>query len=199
MPVSIDAIPIAEDADDGSMWLNRGMGIWNPSGEQGNQGFFGGYPADLPYYGYFRFELPVSIPAGATIDSATLSLTGWTTWMWDPSSDALAVEIENASDAEQVQGFERFPPDGLTVLVEATTRWPTDGGLDWASDGINVSPDLASLLQQVVDQHDGLAANAHVQFWLRMDEIEADFGEVGYVEFASSPEDAATLSLEFTP
>ena len=149
---------------------------------------FAGYWSGTSEWSYFRFALGQALPAGARITNATLSLWGETSVSWLPSEHALEGWFEATKDAAVVTRSDEEPYTALgRPLTIAGTRWPLSGGLDWIIGGYNVSPNIAELLQELIDTHGGLAATAHVQFWLRgaqqisADLAASDFKAPGYV------------------
>jgi hypothetical protein len=196
--VDIGPLPIENDFDDGAIYAAMNEQTWLPSGEAELGGFLGEYPLGEPYYGYFRFALPRGIPSGATIEAMTLSLTGHATYNWSVDEDALVVALELSADAPQVAAFDAFPPLGETKLGEQLVRWPGSGGLDWDVSGVNDSPDLSPLLQELVAEVGPLEAGSHIQLWLRKETLGMLNSEVGYVDFAFDEAAVATLQITFS-
>jgi hypothetical protein len=194
-PIELGPIPIADDFDDGAIFVDGMTPAWLPSGERDLGGFFGEYPLGEPYFGYFRFALPEAIAADAIVHAVVLELHGWAIHQWSAEEDALIVFVEMSADAAQVDGADAFPPAGQTLLGDESVRWPAEGGLVWAIDGPNASPDLSPLLQALVDTHGGLQSGAHVQFWLRKADLGSISSEVGYVDAFTDAASAATLSI----
>lgn len=198
-PTQIGPIVIAEDLDDGAMWpgvLLVRMGAWLPSGEDAGQGFCGEYPSGQRYYAYLRFELPEALPAGTTIASATLELYGHAIYMWN-DSHALRVWAQHSDDAPQITGLSDYPGTGNVELGDLSVRWADsdDSGLAWMIPGPNASPDLAAIVQELVDANVGLAAGAHIQLWVAEDQLGGEGEEVGWLDASAGAETAARLTL----
>ena len=196
---SDDPIPLASTADDGQIYVNGGRYTWLPWGEDSG-GFIGEYPQGSAYAGYFRFAIPSALPDGATILEARLTLTGTTVHDWNLSEHALEIAVQDAADAPEVDLGAMYPydqnPDSVALLA-SRVRWPESGGLTWTLGMSNESPDLAPLIQELVDANGGLAAGAHVQFWITKAAPLQMPSEVGFIEFSGNPQSAASLSLSF--
>jgi hypothetical protein len=174
-PVSQE-LTITADGDDGQFDPSTSVipAGWGPQGEYGNVLYAGSYSIqDWGGLGggvtpsVFRFTLNHAIPAGTTIVDAALALYGWGTWDWDETSDSLQIAIEYSDDAEQISGLSDLPfTVGGRDLLPTTVRWPETGGLAWQYDAWHTSPNLAGLLQELVDTVGGLSAGAHVQFYV---------------------------------
>ncbi len=169
-------LTIADDGDDGQFDPSTYLipGGWSAQGEHSNTLFMGSY--NVAEWGglgggltpsAFRFTLSHDIPAGSTIVDTTLALYGWDVWDWDNSTDALQIALELSDDAEQVTGLVDMPlAVGGRDLLPTTARWPETGGLAWQYPGWNESPNLAAVLQELVDTVGGLQAGAHLQVYV---------------------------------
>lgn len=174
-PVSQE-LTITDDGDDGQFDPSTSVipAGWSAQGEYNNVLYAGSYNiADWGGLGggvtpsAFRFTLSHDIPAGTTIVDAALALYGWGTWDWDETADSLQIAIEYSDDAEQITGASDLPfVAGGRELLPTTVRWPETGGLAWQYDAWHTSPNLAALLQELVDTVGGLSAGAHVQFYV---------------------------------
>ncbi|MBK8239168.1 MAG: hypothetical protein IPK74_26895 [Deltaproteobacteria bacterium] len=196
-PVEVGPIAIATDLDDGAMWptVMGEVGTWSPSGEVAlGQAYLGEYPEGEPYWGYFRFQLPRALPAGTVVQGAVLTIDGHGTYQWDEQVHALRVWAERSDDAPQVEGLASLPGGDLVALTEASARWPATGGLAWSTDGSNASPDLAPLLQELVDDG-GLVAGASVQLWVAADDLATQGHEVGWIDASGLDDREARLNL----
>lgn len=200
--VHVGPLEILDDADDGQMYMNGMNLVWLPSGEMGNSGFAGEYPEGERYFGYFRFELPIEIVDGATIENAVLSLFGQTPYVWQPEVYAMGIWVEDIDDAPAVQSPSQMPTIGAmgneTVLMlrPESVRWPEQGGLPWAVGEWNDTPDLGELLTLHVAAQGGLVAGSHVQLWVAMHEPNNALGEIGFAESSAFPDLAARLELD---
>ncbi len=141
--------------------------IWNVNGEAA--ALFFGHWNTTTEYGYFRFQLPSAIAPGSTITSASLSFWGVTTGgNWNTAlQEYIQINVEESANAAVVANFNQYPNGSQPrVLAAPVVRWPTTGALPWNLNTWNTSSSVAPLLQHLVDTYGGLAANAHVQFWL---------------------------------
>jgi type IV pilus assembly protein PilY1 len=105
----------------------------------------------------FRFQ-NVVIPDGATVAAARLEFTVDTT-----EDDAIDVQFhgELAGDAATFSVGD-LPSDRISSLTNAAVPWhiANDGGW-WVSEA-QVSPDLSTVIQEVIDQPDWNSGNAIV-------------------------------------
>ncbi|MBX7082289.1 MAG: hypothetical protein K1X88_23985 [Nannocystaceae bacterium] len=192
-----------DNLDDGAMYpAAQGYSAhWYPSGEDNADGhqYLGQFPNGAQYYAYIRFELPAALPAGAVVEHATLELAGHDEYAWG-GAYALRVWVQDTPDAPVVSGTSDYPQDGgAVVLSDDSVRWPELGGLPWQQPGPNATPDLAPLLQSLVDTHGGLAAGAHVQFWIGEDVLDGSGEEVGWFDSIAGQEHAPRLTLRVSP
>jgi hypothetical protein len=198
----VGPIFIGDNSDDGQI-LPDGMGGYSLLRDgEASGAYLGEFPTGFAYPGYFRFQLADGIPAGATIRSAQISLFGTGVYEWNPESHALRIEIEDSADAPQVADAWSYPYDAnpLSVpLLPTTVRWPPQGGLVWQSDARNESPDIAELLQDLVDAHGGLPSGAHLQMWIAKAPPLDGAGEVNFVDYYENPGSAAALSFSYAP
>ena len=195
----IGPIVIANDLDDGAIHPagNGYSANWHPSGEynEAGQQFLGEWPVGEHYYGFVRFELPEAIPAGSIVAAADLELWGWTVHDWD-GTRALHVWGQDSADAPAVSNVSNVPDDGNGfALAPTSVRWPEDDGLSWVASGSNITPDLAPILQWLVDDNGGLEAGAHVQLWISVDAIENANEEVGWLDSAAGDRTAPRLTI----
>lgn len=185
---------VAADIDDGMIR----DGVHSMSGDSSNY-LHMGRSAGASSWSYFRFRLPVAVPAGATITEVRLRLRAADANAWNESAHGLRVLVEDSPDAAPVTDA-REAPDGSTpgfvrYPVPTTIDWGA-GGLAWPTGQTLTSPDLSVAVQEVVDNHGGLADGAYLQFWVRGEGLTAD-GAVA--TFDSSGEvGAAAIDLRWT-
>jgi hypothetical protein len=188
-----------ENLDDGAMYP-AGDGYsahWYPSGEDNADGrqYLGQFPTNEQYYGYMRFRLPEALPAGAIVDSVVLEISGHDEYNWD-GAYALRVWVQDTADAAAVGGTFDYPQAGSSVVLSTeSVRWPESGGLVWQQPGPNATPDLAGLVQALIDAHGGLAAGAHVQFWIGEDVLDGTGEEVGWLDSIAGEDTAPRLTI----
>ncbi|HWB79240.1 MAG TPA: hypothetical protein VG755_29970 [Nannocystaceae bacterium] len=198
-PIQIGPLVVADDLDDGAIYLasNGMMGEWLPSGETTGFGFCGEFPANARYFAWLRFAIPEGLPAGTQVHSATVEMFGHGTYFWD-ELHALRVWAQQSADAPAPSSVSDHPDDPEGVeLGDLSVRWADadDTGLTWQVPGPNASPDLAVLVQQLVDEHGGLEAGAHVQLWIAEDEVDGKGEEVGWYDSINGEETAPRLTL----
>jgi hypothetical protein len=195
----IGPIVITNDLDDGAIHPagNGYSATWHPSGEYNDAGeqFLGEWPVGEHYYGFVRFELPEAIPSGSIIAAAELELWGWAVHDWD-GTRALHVWGQDSADAPAVSNVSNVPDDGNGfALSPMSVRWPEENGLSWVIAEVNVSSDLAPILQWLVDNHDGLDAGAHVQLFISVDALDGINEEVGWLDSAAGQRTAPRLTI----
>lgn len=193
----------SENLDDGAMYPagDGYLAHWYPSGEDNAEGrqYLGQFPTSKHYYGYMRFRLPAALPAGSIVDGVVLEISGHDEYQWQ-GAYALRVWVQDTADAPAVGGTFDYPQDGSSVVLSTdSVRWPESGGLVWQQPGPNATPDLAPLVQALVDAHDGLAAGAYVQFWIGEDVLDGTGEEVGWFDSIAGAERAPRLTLGFHP
>ncbi|HWB76112.1 MAG TPA: hypothetical protein VG755_14180 [Nannocystaceae bacterium] len=192
--------PIA-DNDDGAIFPDgSGYGAhWYPSGEMNTAGlqYMGEFPHGYRYYAFLRFELPEAIAADAVIEDAKLVLFGHDAYDWQ-ATDALRVWAQHSDDAPQVGGVQHYPGASI-VLGDASVRWPEALGLAWVHPGPNETPNLAPVLQQLVDEYGGLAEGAHVQLWVGLDALDDVGEEVGWLDSIAGRDTAPRLTILVRP
>jgi len=102
------------------------------------------------YYGGFRFT-SVTIPQGATIDSATLTLTVASTSNDNPNLSIAGQAIDNA-------------PTFATSSNNITTRTKTTASVSWNGTDIGTgakdSPDIKSVIQEIINRPGWASGNS---------------------------------------
>ncbi len=199
--VTTSPIHIVANGDDGE--LNFGYGIF-PSGESDviYSGWWEG--GNTRSYGWFRFQLPVDIPSGSTILSAT-KITFYQNDGFAFSNDhAVRLWLNDTinSTAPTIQAHS--PMSGVSgvakVLTTASVRWPASGNLTWTSGSTIQTPDLSSLLQELVDTYGTLAQNTWITFYIASD-LTTDPSEwyIGIEDYNAAGTNEATLIIKFVP
>jgi hypothetical protein len=160
------------DTDDGEL----GPDMVLLDGES-NDTDYAGFWSTGSTWSFARFALPGAIPGGARILDARLRVNAAGTAGLVTEAEHLVVVADDAADAPPAIDAADYP-GGLrgTVATTASVAW---GPLtDWTH-GPSRSPDLSPILQELVDAHGGLAAGAHVRFWIAAGDYMAE-GEVGW-------------------
>lgn len=188
------SVTITAENDDGEIWTDGP--IFEYDGEFGTTDYTGVYQS-TPVFTFLRFQLTKAIPAGATITSSSLSVRGVDTYGWHNFIFYLQVRANDSANAAQVASINDYPggPSGLTFT--SSVNWPTAGYLVWDGAGTNTTPDLKSTIQFLVNKYGGLAAGAHVQFWVYSDQPGIDV-EGGMADFGT-PDFNTVLDINWTP
>jgi hypothetical protein len=197
------------DGDDGYFAGIGSVGeSWYYSGDQWwGIAWMGEYQANSREYGYFRFQIPSDMPAGSTIENATIKIWQNGSFNWNSATDALRIWLQKTSSAPMVDEIADYPGDlGGTVLTTASTRWPPTGGLAWGDDAYITSPSFHTALQELVDSQGGLTAGDYFQVWIAIDTITNSAKDVSFIDSANQG-DSNTLesprppsvSIRFTP
>lgn len=147
---------------DGALMGSSFGASWRPIGHQSAFDMVGGYFAGVPYWSMIYFALPDEIPAGSTIQSAALDLYGYTS-VDVQTGDYLRVYVQDQADCTGNVAAGANWASTITLYpasLDAGVRWPTVGTITWPEQDRVQSPDLATLIQHLVDTYDGLAAGA---------------------------------------
>lgn len=157
------------------------------------------------YWGWFTFVITNGIPDNAIITAGTtISIYGNDISGWQSANDFLAVYAEDAADASALSGVGDRPISpvgnggaGDTPLTTANVRWPESGGLTWNEAGYNTR-DITSVIQELVDDNNGLASNAKIRIWVARGAIVSDSRQVGWnsIETGSN---TPQLTIGYTP
>lgn len=155
-------LEIGDPEDDGEIEMSGGVLY---SGEP--EGLCIGNWSLGPTWGFFRFQLADDLAADAVVDDARLSLWGLTTaGRWDAGAHGLTLLLEDSDDATRVEDPNDHP-DGSRTAVGPTVDWPAAGGLAWETNDWNISPDLSSMFQELVDGRDGLTGGHSLLLWVK--------------------------------
>jgi hypothetical protein len=186
-PLAPDADPLAPDAASGEFVISvsiaadvdDGMirdGVHSMSGDVDHHIHLG-QSSGASSWGYFRFTMLADIPAAAVLDEVRLRLPAAIATAWDESAHGLRVFVEDSADAAPITDA-REAPDGTTP---GFVRYPVPTAIDWGAGGLAwptgetvTSPDLSVALDELLQNHGGLAAGAHLQLWVRGDGSTAD-------------------------
>ena len=52
------------------------------------------------------------------------------------------------------------------MAIPNTIRWTFSGGLTWSTSANHTSPNLAPLIQSIIDTKNGLNSSDHIQLWI---------------------------------
>jgi len=130
----------------------------------------------------FRFT-GVAVPQGATVDSAYLKVTGTN----DADSATLYLKGEAADNPVTFAAGVR--PDQRTKTSAVSAQWSIPG----SSTGVLTSPDVASVVQEIVNRPGWSSGNALV---LLSDTVSS--GGCSVVDYNTTPASAAQLEITYT-
>ena len=156
----------------GANWLSGSGGVAN----------FGEYYANYLAFSMFRFTLSASIPAGATVDTATLSLYALST---DGALDATyRITADKVADAATHRGG--TDPPGCTGGTTQTTAYTDWKPSVWTASTRYTSPALTGIVQELVNASGGLSQNKHVKLWMRRSSIVGTQRQLGVKDYGDS-------------
>lgn len=138
-----------------------------------------------------RFQ-DVTIPAGSTINSATIQFTGTST-----DVGILTVPILGQLSPDTVE-FDDLTPITGRPLTTASTAWTIDPWVlpNDAFGPNTTTPDLSAVVQEIVDQDLWEAGNS-MAFIFQNDPM--DTSERIAVSYDGNPAEAALLVIDYTP
>lgn len=162
---TIGPISIAANGNDGTYRYTAGAWTLESAGEGGaGVGYFGS-ASSLPYFLFLRFQLPSAIAGGTTIDAATIALEGLDSWDWVNGTDDLTIYATQSADAPApADGDDYLNVEfgGTTPAAATSVVW---SNITWNTSGTNTTPDIKSIIQELVNDYSGLAQNAHICVW----------------------------------
>ena len=180
-------LSIAQTADDGEV-SNTGV-LSNSSSAVGS-----GQVSSSPYWSFYRFKLNKSIPQGSVISKANINLFGSGSSNWT-SGKGLKVYVQLSSNAEVVYGNNYCPGCSTTVNVSSAITWGSPS-LSWVVGQYNTSPDLSSIIQEVVNSN-SIKADQYIQVWVSRSSTYPSNGLVFTEDKSASSSQNAVLILEW--
>lgn len=161
-------LTIATDADDGTMGDTGAWTFYSAGEGADGDGYFGSN-AGKNYWLFARFVLSSAIPNGVTVTNAILSMQGVAEFSWADGSDDLTVQATDSANAAAPTLISQRPSGdgGSTTLTSTSIAW---NNVTWAEAGNNNSPQLATLIQELVTDNGGLASSAGIVLWVAGDE-----------------------------
>jgi hypothetical protein len=151
---------IKTNNDDG--YVRTDNNTLNASGTNGID--YMGVNSSRPKWGYYRFQLPAGIPAGAVIKTAKLRLYGRDAWgSWN--NQYLVLTAQNAANPGQITSASQFPGSSGVPTVATGMSWgaPT---INWAIDDWNQSPNFKDVISDLKTTQNGLSSGNYVQIWV---------------------------------
>lgn len=180
-------LSISSNNQDGEATEDTTNNFFDIDGEGGEQVFFGTWDTggSKKMWLFLNFTLTKDIPSGSTVNSSYLTLGGDGQFNWDSNNYYAKIYIQDTDDANLATSFDDAPNEINGNLVLSPQRWPSSGGLFWQQ--INTSPNISSLIQQLVDKYDGLSSGSKIQLWISTPSfgsasqlIYADFGHANH-------------------
>ena len=172
-------LQIAEDADDGHLTVGFGLSPGGVSLAMGRDGFI--------YHAWLRF-VNVTVPQAATITAATLVITG-------KNGESTAVELlidgndaDNAANPVSEAGFDAMARTTAAVAWDFSTTWTADVEF--------TSPDISTVIQEVVDRAGWASGNALIVFVRNDLGAGADNRRIGQT-YAGAPAKSAKLNITY--
>jgi len=150
-------------------------------------------------YAFLRYRLKTAIPAKAKITDLRVRLYGHALTggsKWSPTKHKLIISADRVPDAALVNSKHGHPggADGVAQTT-AVVDWLN---LAWKVDAWNESPNLAPLVQELVDAHSGLKAGAYLQLWLQAPLIYPVDAEVPFEDLDHANGRAAEATLKWS-
>lgn len=174
------SLQITAGADDGYTNTVAG-GTFNSNA---NDIFFGKSGA-LTLNSFFR-RSSISIPQGANITAATITLTSFAT-----TAGALTVTI-SGNDEDNATAPTTYAGYNAKVLTSATVAWNTSE--TWVAETAYTSPDITAIIQEIIDRPGWASGNALMLF------IKDNAGSVlrDVYSYDSTPAKSALLTISYT-
>lgn len=132
----------------------------------------------------------LNIPQGATINSVSIQLTSTST-----DVGSLSIPIFGQLSTDTVP-FADATPISTRPLTTASVEWNVDPWFPGDSGLNTTTPDLAAVVQEIVNQN-GWAAGNSMAFVFFNDPL--DTSERIAVSFDGNPAESALLTIDFTP
>ncbi len=132
----------------------------------------------------------LNIPQGATINSVSIQLTATST-----DVGTLIVPVFGQLSSDTVS-FADEAPISTRPLTTASVDWNVDPWFPGDSGANTTTPDLSTIVQEIVDQNDWSSGNS-MAFIFFNDPM--DSSERIAVSFDGNPAEAALLTIDFTP
>jgi hypothetical protein len=150
---------IKTNNDDG--YVRTDNNTLNASGTNGID--YMGVNSSRPKWGYYRFQLPAGIPAGAVIKKAQLRLYGRDS-MGSWTNQYLVVTAQNAANPSQISSASQFPGGSVTT-VGTGMSWGAPG-INWSIDDWNQSPNFKDVITDLKTAQNGLSSGNYIQIWV---------------------------------
>ena len=175
---------VVSGADDGYRHLVFGSQNFNATGTTVSVGTGGSSTSAAAF-----FRLVLDVPQGATVTAASLALvaTGWSGW----GTFSGRVDAYAADDAVAPTSFAQHSGASRT---SASVPW-SESTSSWATGSTRTSPDLAAVVQEVVNRPNWSAGNHILLSW---EPVGAQTLLLNARSFEGNAGQAATLDVEYT-
>lgn len=182
---------VAASADDGYAYWDGSSWTFNLDPNSQSSGYYSS--TSYKRGGGMRFT-NITIPKGSTITSAYLTLTA--------SADA-SVNTVNT----KLRGEDADNPGQFSDYSDYSGRTRTTNQVEWNSipawtkDSEYDSPDISSIIQEIIDREGWASGNALVIFWDDHDDLSTHTSNCRRNAYAydQDPNEAAVLHLQYTP
>lgn len=155
--------------EDGSMYYNDGVPGWIIRHDLVRAGY--GHAGDHREISYIRFG-NVNIPQGSTISFMTIT--------FNASTSRVATVVNTKISAHDVDNSTAAPVDTAEFLVHYAARTTAEvlwNNLPaWTHESDYTSPDISSVLQEIVDRPGWVSGNAWEIFWGDFDDLSDHAG-----------------------
>jgi hypothetical protein len=129
----------------------------------------------------------VSVPAGATINSAKLTFQKWWTQSYNLVSKVSGIDEDNTAD---------FSSDPMG-RAETTAKVDWDANQSWVADTEYDTPDLTTIVQEIVDRG-GWADGNSMGFFIKDDGQPNTDTQLAFYDYNRSTTRCAFLTIDYT-
>ena len=182
---------VGDSADDcRAIWKGSDW-VFDATASQISTGYWAA--VNFKHGGGMRFT-NITIPKGSTITSAYLTLTSYT----DRSSTVVRSKIRG-EDADNPSAFSDYSDYSGRPRTSAEVNW--DSIPAWTAETEYNSPEIKTVIQEIIDRANWASGNAVVIFWDDHDDRSDHNSETVRAAYAydSSSTKAPKLHIEYTP
>lgn len=181
-PVTINS-QVAASLDDGS-WHNEGVGATSSNGANVTVG--DSSSTDNARWGWTRHVL--NVPQGAPITAADVTLKSAATSTAFPAVTIVAVDADDGPAY-----VNRAQYNGLAQTSASTPWTPTV----WANGAVYHSPDIAAVIQEIVDRPGWVSGNHVLLFYKVPVDAWVAVNAIKFVTWDAAPADAPILNVTY--
>lgn len=152
---------------------------------------------DKSEWGYYRMQINQAISVGANIIKSQLRLYSKTQQSWT-TGNSLQVYLQNTASATQVTSNNNCPDCSTAIpVVNTSVNW-NSGGLTWNLNQYQYSPNLAPLINTLINNQNGITGGSYVQLWLtRHSNYGLSTQVVGAEDYSDNGLNQAQLLIEW--